>query len=76
MVLIHMLRAFPPMYSYLYKVKLLVNEIDLLADDFYLLIQQEFIYIEIGRAMCWDLLAFWLYNRDLFSTPPIPIGIN
>jgi hypothetical protein len=34
-------------YPYLYEVKLLVNEIDLLADDFHLLVQQEFICIEI-----------------------------
>jgi hypothetical protein len=57
-------RASPPVYPYLYEVKLLENEIDLLASDFHLLIQQEFICIWIGRAMCWGLLAFWLYNRE------------
>jgi hypothetical protein len=56
-------RASPPVYPYLYEIKLLVIEIDLLADDFHLLVQQEFIFIEIGRAMYWDLLAFRFYNR-------------
>ena len=40
------------LYPYLYEVKLLVNEIDLLVDDFHLFVQQEFICIKIGRAMC------------------------
>jgi hypothetical protein len=33
------LRASPPMYPYLYDVKLLVNEIDLLVDNLHLLLE-------------------------------------